>query len=376
MTLRAMSEARQAEDRFRRVVEAAPNALIMADGTGTIRLVNARAESVFGYSRDELVGLPIETLLPERHGPGQPQSRVAYLDEPTARSMGAGRELFGRRKDGTEIPVEIGLNPIHARDGDFVLASVIDITERRRAELDFEQLRNELAHLSRLTTIGELAGSLAHEINQPLTAILSNAQAAHRLLSRETPDLEEVSAILLDIVDSDMHAGEVISRLRAMLRKQDDRYERLDVNEIVQEVLKLARSDLLNNGVAVATELENGLPAISGDRVQLLQVFLNLLLNGCDAMGEEPRVRRRLLFETRSWDDGGIHVSVADSGTGIPEAEIARIFEPFFTTKGHGMGLGLSVCRTIVAAHGGKIWATNNSAAGATLHLVLPAVVT
>jgi PAS domain S-box-containing protein len=365
----AAEEAQRAEAWFRRVFEGAPNAMIIADSTGAIRLVNARALSTFGYVLEELVGLPVETLIPE--GYDHPKNRNAYFEKPIPRPMGDGQNLHGRRKDGTEIPIEIGLSPVSSRHGTFVLASIVDITERRRSDLEFERLRNEVAHLSRLTTIGELAGSLAHELNQPLTAILSNAQAAQRLLERTPRDIEEVSEILHDIVESDRHAGEVIQRLRAMLRKGEERFEALDVTEIVQDVLKLARSDLLNHGVMVTADLAAGLPTVAGDRVQLLQVLLNLVLNGCDAMAREPRDGRRLDFGTEPLD-GGVHLWVRDCGGGIPEGKSDRLFEPFFTTKSSGMGLGLSVCRTIVSAHGGTIWATNNTGKGATLHIRLP----
>jgi PAS domain S-box-containing protein len=367
----AAEEARRAEEWFRRVFDSAPNAMILVDSGGAIRLVNARAEFVFGYTREELVGMPVETLVPKRYD--HERDRTTYLENPVSRLVVARPDLHGLRKDGTEIPLEIGLSPVSARHGTYVLASIIDITARRRSELEFERLRNEIAHLSRLTTIGELAGSLAHELNQPLTAILSNAQAAQRLLEREPQDIAEVSEILHDIVESDKHAGEVIQRLRAMLRKGEERLEPLDMTEIVQDVLKLARSDLLNHGVAVTTELSSGLPAIAGDRVQLLQVLLNLVLNGIDAMAREPRDRRRLVFGTERRDDGDVHVWVTDSGAGIREEQTDRVFEPFFTTKSSGMGLGLSVCRTIITAHGGRIWATNNAVQGATLHLGLPA---
>jgi PAS domain S-box-containing protein len=371
--IESRDRALQAEERFRGVVEAAPSAMILIDSEGKIVLVNAQAESLFGYSRDELVGLPVETLLPERVRVHHREFREDYLRRPTARPMGAGRDLSGRRKDGSEVPVEIGLNPIRGSVGTFILASVIDISERRRTALELEQQRNELAHLSRLTMVGELAGSLAHELNQPLTAILANAQAAQRYLGRTPPDLSEVTGILADIVDSNKHAGEVISRLRAMLRKGEMRREKLDMSDVVSDVLRLARSDLLNHGVVVETELSGNLPAVDGDRVQLLQVLLNLVVNGCDAMAATVPEARRLVLRTEPADGNGVHVSVSDHGTGIGDGQAEKIFEPFITSKPHGMGLGLSVCRTIVTAHGGRIWATNNASVGATFHLRLPA---
>jgi len=246
-----------------------------------------------------------------------------------------------------------------------------DVTERRRAERETAQQRNELAHLSRVAALGEMAGSLAHEINQPLMAILSNAQAAQRFMASEHPDLGELRAIVGDIVEDDKRAGEVIHRLRALLRKGEVRRDALDVNEIVADVLRLMRNELMNRGVVVRTELAPGLPALLGDRIQLQQVLLNLVMNSCDAM-EGVGGSQQLVVRTRVGDGAGIEVSVCDSGRGIPAADLERIFQPFFTTKQHGMGLGLSVCRTIVAAHGGRLWAESAGGRGATLRLSLP----
>ena len=363
---------RQAEERFRLVVEAFPNAMVMVDRNGTIALVNAQAEKVFGYEREELLGCSIEVLVAERFRPAHSAYRDGYLQEPAGRAMGVGRELFARRKDGTEIPVEVGLNPIRTSEGAFILASVIDITQRRDSEADLARQRNELAHLSRVAMLGELSGSLAHELNQPLAAILSNAQAAQRFLARNPADLAEVGAILQDIVDDDKRAGEVIRRLRALLRKEEIEHQSLDVNEIVLEVLRLMRSDLVNRNVSVRTQLATALPVVTGDRVQLQQVLINLVINGCDAL-EGLRARERHLTVRTALADGHVEVAVADSGKGITPEELERVFEPFVTTKMHGMGLGLAVCRTIVHSHSGRIWAARNAGAGTTVRFTLPA---
>ncbi len=288
----------QAETRFRLVVEAAPNAMIMVDPAGRISLVNAQTEAVFGYTRAELIGLPIETLIPERFRSRHPGDRGRYFASPTARAMGAGRDLYGLRKDGSEVPVEIGLNPIRSSEGMFALASVIDITERKRSEMELEQQRSELAHLSRVTMLGELSGSLAHELNQPLSAILSNAQAAQRFLAGDPSNLDEVREILKDIVEQDKRAGEVIRRLRLLLTKGEVHRQPLDMSEVLLDVLKVVRSDLLNQGVAVSTAFAPDLPAVFGDRVQMQQVVLNLVMNGCDAMSGIERARRRLAVKT------------------------------------------------------------------------------
>jgi two-component system, LuxR family, sensor kinase FixL len=370
-----ITKRKQAEEQFRLVVEAAPNAMIMVNAEGRITLVNTQAEAVFGYAREELIGHPIEMLVPERFRSNNMGDRRCYFCDPRARPMGAGRELFGRRKDGSEVPIEIGVNPIHTSEGLFVLASIIDISERKRAELEAARQRSQMAHLSRVTTLGELSGSLAHELNLPLSAILFNAQAAQRLLAHGDADLAEVREILGEIVSEDKHAGEVIHRLRQWLKKGEVQQHALRLNEVVRDVLKLMRSDLINQKVTVDTELARHLPAVTGDPVQLQQVLVNLVVNACDAMTNGTIPERRLLIRTGIENRNGssaVTVSVTDRGSSIPEEKMEQIFEPFFTTKAKGMGLGLSVCRTIIAAHRGKLWATNNADCGATFHFSLP----
>jgi PAS domain S-box-containing protein len=370
----SQNRVRQGIERLRLVVEASPTAMVMVDASGVIDLVNAQTETVFGYGREEMIGQPVEMLMPERYRSHHPKHRADYFRSPQRRSMGEGRELFGRRKDGSEVPVEIGLNPIQTRDDLFVLASIVDVTERRQVERDTARQRNELAHLSRVTMLGELSGSLAHELNQPLMAILSNAQAAQRFLAREEPELQEVKSILKDIVDEDKSACEVIYRLQQLFRMGEVQQQPLEVNDVVREVMKLLNSDLVNHMVSVQTELGSGLPRVRGDRVQLQQVLINLIMNACDAMGDVSRGDRKLAITTEFGNGDGVHVSVADRGCGIPPDRMESVFEPFVTAKKQGMGLGLTVCRTIVLAHGGKLWAANNSNGGATFHLTLPAL--
>jgi PAS domain S-box-containing protein len=366
-----VTRRKQAEERFRAVVEAAPHAMIMADAAGQITLANAQAEAVFGYGPGELVGRPVEALIPERFRAEHARERTGYLAEPQARAMGAGRELYGRRKDGREVPVEIGLNPVRTAEGLFVLASIVDITERRRAELEAARQRDELAHLSRVMLAGELSGALAHELNQPLTAILTNAQTARRLLAQGAADEAELQDILTDVVEASHRATHVILRLRLLLKKGELQRRPLAVNEVVGNALKLMRSDLARRRVTVAAELAPRLPAVMGDGVQLQQVLLNLLVNGCEAMAGVEGPERRLLVRTELAAEG-VRVSVVDRGGGIAPEQRERLFEPFFTTKGKGMGLGLAICRTIISAHGGRLWATNNPDRGATFQFTLP----
>jgi two-component system sensor kinase FixL len=226
-----------------------------------------------------------------------------------------------------------------------------------------------------VNTLGELSSSLAHELTHPVTAILSNAQAAQRFLDAGEVDLNEVREILNDIVAEDQRAGEVIHRLRRLLRKGEPQKhcDDVDLNEVIRDVLRLMRSDLINQNVTVDTDLAQNLPPVTGDRVQLQQVLLNLALNACEAMADCDSSERQMLISSQS-ENGTVGVSVTDRGGGILKEKLEHVFERFFTTKKQGMGLGLSICRTIIDAHRGKIWATNNSDRGATFHFSLPIV--
>jgi two-component system sensor kinase FixL len=368
---------RESEERFRLVVEAAPNGMIMVDARGRIAMVNAEVERAFGYRREELVGRPLDVLLPDPRRGARRADGGGGEQPPGAGNNGndvrTGPELPGRRADGREIPVQIRVSPMNTTAGRFVLCSVTDLSERKRAESQAAQLRTELAHLSRVTMLGELSGSLAHELNQPLTSILSNAQAAQHFLARGDPDFDEVREILADIVAEDKRAGEVIRRLRALFKKGEVQRQELDVNEVLQDVLKLARSDLINHGVAVDVRPAPDLPPVVGDRVQFQQVLLNLIKNGCDAMEDVDAGERKLVIRSGLAPLGAaVDVSIRDRGFGVPPRDVERIFDPFVTTKSGGMGLGLAVCRTIVQGHGGRLWLENNADRGATVHLVLP----
>ncbi len=241
-----------------------------------------------------------------------------------------------------------------------------------QAELEIAQQRTQLAHLSRVSMLGELSGSIAHELNQPLTAILSNAQAAELYLSRSEPDLGEVRAILKDIADDDRRARDIIQRLRLLLKRGEVLFQAINANDLVVEVLKLLQSDLVDRGVMAQSELAPNMPALQADRVGIQQVLINLVTNACDAMAEMPVEDRRLTIRTGLQGNDALRISVSDSGPGIAEEKLEKIFESFFTSKANGMGLGLSVCRTIITAHGGRLWAVNNSARGATFYLELP----
>jgi C4-dicarboxylate-specific signal transduction histidine kinase len=221
--------------------------------------------------------------------------------------------------------------------------------------------------------LGTLSSALAHELNQPLTAILSNAQAAQRFLARDAANLNEVRDILKDIVEDDRRASEVIQRLHLLLRKGEPQHQPLDLNEVVQDALRLVRSDLVNNRLTAQSEFAPELPAISGDRVQLQQVLLNLVMNACTAMAESAPAKRSFVVRTALLHGETVCVSIQDQGTGIPPENLERIFEPFFTTRPQGLGFGLTICRMLIRAHGGRLWAENNRDGGASFHFTLPA---
>jgi two-component system, chemotaxis family, CheB/CheR fusion protein len=264
--------------------------------------------------------------------------------------------------------------PGDAQRANLILLTIEDVTlekiHSKQAEMEAQEHRNEVAHLLRVASIGELSAALAHELNQPLTAILTNAQAANLML-RDQFDLDEIRSILNDIITDNRRASQVISRLRNLLKKSEFELEKLNANELLREVLKLMNHELRARQVRVATELAAGLPSVLGDRVQLQQVLINLILNASEAMSRQPEKTRMLTLKSRR-EGGVVQISVADTGSGIPAGDEEKIFERYHTTKSQGLGLGLSLSRSILLAHGGRLWAENQAVGGAALHFTLP----
>ncbi len=366
-----ITERKQAEEKFRLAVEASPSAIVMVNQDGRVVLVNAQTERLFGYACEELIGQSVEILVPQRFRGEHCTHRGGFLAAPRARPMGAGRELFGRRKDGSEFLVEIGLNPIHSDEGLFVLTAIVDITERKRAESELRHHREALAHVTRVSTLGELSASLAHELNQPLAAILSNAQAGLRFLDQGNHDLLEFREILQDIVHDDKRASAVISGLRGLARRQETQREQIDLAATVREILELLHSELLARQVQVETDFADGC-AVLADKAQIQQVMLNMVMNAVEAMDGEPASQRRLQLSVSRTTTGEVRVAVRDSGMGIPAGKLDKVFDPFWTTKGQGMGMGLAVCRSIVESHRGQIWVERNVERGVTFYFNLP----
>jgi C4-dicarboxylate-specific signal transduction histidine kinase len=247
-----------------------------------------------------------------------------------------------------------------------------DITERKRAEEALREMQAQLAHANRIETIGQLAASIAHEVNQPIAATVANAQAALRWLDRPAPDLDEARQALDRIVGNGLRAGAVVAGIRNLIRKTPRRNDRVEIHAVIGEVLPLACSEATRNGISVQVDFAEDLPVIQGDRVELQQVILNLIVNAVEAMseGEGPRKLRIGAGRTETND---VLVSVSDSGPGLAPATLENLFKPFYTTKPNGVGLGLSICRSIVEAHGGRLWASANPSGGAVFQFTLPA---
>ena len=369
-----MTERKQAQDRFRLVVEASPNGIVLVDAQGHIVLVNAYGERLFGYERQELIGQGVDLLVPERFR-GHPRAHPAGFQAATAaEAIGAGLESFARRKDGTEFPVEIGSRLIESPEGMLVLSVIVDISPRKQAEAEARRHREEIAHLSRVAIMGEMAGSLAHELNQPLTGIVNNSSAGRRFIAKGRADLPKLDGLFEAIVADGRRAGEIIRSIRSMVRKGKEVRGPVNLNDVIAAVLRFVHSDALGHHCALVTEAGPELPLVEGDQVQLQQVLLNLVVNAFEAMRETPAAERRVIIRSVRESEGRVRVSVRDFGTGLPAEEPARIFERFFSTKSEGMGMGLAIARSIVASHGGELAAANAHGGGACVHFSLPVI--
>jgi PAS domain S-box-containing protein len=352
-----ITERKKLEERFRLAVEAAPNAMVMTGGDGRIVLANAQAEKLFGYAQAELLGQPIELLVPERYRGGHGAHRSSFAAQPSARAMGAGRDLFGRRKDGREVPIEIGLNPIRSGAETFVLAAIVDITERR-------ELQRRVAQSEALAAVGSMAAILAHEIRNPLGSIVMAARSLeHGDLTDE--DRKTVSTVL---TEESQRLNRTLQDFLLFARPREPKLEAADLNALVLETAKALRSDAeLLGKVALEVSPSPELPPFPHDPDQVRQVLWNLLLNGLQASGG----RGRLSVSTSVRGEEAA-VQVRDSGPGIDPSVIERIFDPFFTTKKKGTGLGLAICRRIAHAHGGRLTVENAPGSGACFTLLLP----
>jgi PAS domain S-box-containing protein len=366
--LRIEAALRASEERFAKAFRASLDAIaIVQYPSMRIVEINDRWELLFGYRRSEAIGSTVDDLAIYASRAESDDVVGCVAAQGFIREF----ELDLRRKNGVTLRAVLAAETVTVDGQPCLILMVRDITERRRAERELEVQRHELAHLGRVALLGELSGAVAHELNQPLAAILTNARVAQRMMMSDKYDQAMLREILEDMVADSLRAGSVIHRVRGLIRKDDAIRQSVSPNEVVTEVLDLAHSDLIRRGVTVATDLAASIPEVSADRVQLQQVLLNLIVNASDAMGDNAP-RDRILTVTTVEEGSTIRISVADRGPGIAAGLIDAVFEPFVTSKPQGLGLGLAICRSIIGAHGGRIWATNNSNRGATFSFVLP----
>jgi PAS domain S-box-containing protein len=381
-------ELKKSERRYHQAVEAAPNGMLAVNPEGEIVVANSYAARQFGYDKEELYGKRVEMLLPERFRALYWEHHEELQGAPGAHVLDAGHELYGLRKDGTEFPVEIGLNPTGTGHEAPALYSIVDITGQKRLVAQRAELRAKeralvseralrkteakLASVVQALSAAELAASIAHEVNQPLSGVVMNAEAGMRWLGGDPPNIQEARESLALIARDGSRASAVIRRIRDSLKKGTRIADSVDLNELVQETVILARANLEKQQVTVHSEFASGNPRVSGDRVQLQQVILNLLVNAAEAMASVAGARELRTDVSRN-GKGAIAVAVRDSGTGVRPQDAPRLFEAFFTTKPDGMGMGLSISRSIIEAHRGRIWAEVNDGPGLTVRFELPA---
>jgi PAS domain S-box-containing protein len=375
----AEEDLRSSEEKHRVIVEAAHDAVLSMDEKGAILLANPATRRIFGYDPVEIVGKPMTMLMPEMMRKLHENGFRRYLATGKRHLDWQGVELTAQRKDGQEFPVEVSFGELTSNGHKVFTGFIRDISEKKQAEdrlraseRNLQMTQAELARVSRLTTMGELAASIAHEVNQPLTAVINNGSACLRLLANNNLEPEVLRRALEGIIADGTRASTVLARIRAFIKKQPAEKSELDINEVLQEVLVLAGRELYENQVLPDHQLKTDLPPVLADRVQLQQVLLNLVMNGIEAMAAVTDRPRLLGVQSRIDESGDVLVAVSDSGTGFG-LELDRVFNPFFTTKANGMGMGLSISRSLVESHGGRLWGAPNSPHGAVFSFTLPA---
>jgi two-component system sensor kinase FixL len=356
---------------LRAIVETSPDGLITIDQASLIQSFNPAAQRMFGYAADEVIGRNVRCLMPNPYRAQHDDYVARYLRTGEKRIIGIGREVLGQRKDGAIFPLELAVGEVRTAGGRIFAGFVRDVSARQEAEERLRELQAELVHVARLSAMGEMASALAHELNQPLTAIINYAQAARRALGSADDARQSALASLLDKASQQAtRAGQIIHRLRQFIAKGETERALEDLNAVVEEASALALIGTAGKRIAVRRAFAADLPPVLIDRVQIHQVVTNLLRNSIDALAEVER--REIVLATRRAGPDAIEVTVADSGPGLDPALAGRLFQPFVTTKPEGIGIGLSICRSIVDAHGGRLWASANPEGGTTFHIRLP----
>jgi len=361
-----------AAEELQALLDAAVDAIIVIDSGGQIEKFNQAAEQMFGFSAAEIIGKNIALLMPEPDRSAHDAYLRRYSLTGEARIIGIGRDVQAQRRDGTVFPASLAVGRVAGTDPARFVGFIRDISARVAAERTAAQAQERLTHVARLSTLGEMAAGLAHEINQPLAAITTYAQACQRQLDKgEAPDAADIREALVEIGRQALRASEVIRRLRSLVAKREVRRVPLRCNLLLEDVVSLARPDLRANDVRLRLDVAPGLPDVMMDPVQLQQVLINLLRNAIDATLQSGDARREITLRALS-TLGNVEISVHDHGPGLGPDVLSKVFNPFFTTKPHGTGLGLAISRTIVQAHGGTLAHREEPGGGACFYFTLP----
>lgn len=359
------------EGKLRSIFETGPDAIVIIDERGVIETFNAAAVWLFGYLENEVVGHNVKMLMPEPYRSHHDGYLSHYLTTGEKRIIGIGRVVVGLRRDGSTFPMELAVGEIKVGVRRLFTGFIRDITDRQGAERRLQDLQSELLHVSRLSDMGQMSSALAHELNQPITAVTNYVKAARRTLDQgvETP-FARVQELLDKAAGQALRAGQIIRRLRDFIEKREAHRAPENINKVIEEAMALAFVGTPDTGVTVTTRLGAELPDVPIDKIQIQQVVLNLIRNSVEAMRASER--RELNVATELDGPDHILITASDSGPGLSEEVAARLFQPFVTTKHDGMGIGLSICRSIVDAHGGRLWATPNPDGGVAFRFRLP----
>lgn len=354
------------------LMQAAVDAIVVIEAGEQIVAFSRSAERMFGYSADEVIGQPVEMLMPQPYRSAHSSYIERYEASGQPHIIGVGREVRAVRKDGRIFPVWLSVGEARSRAGHRYIGIIRDLTEQHAAETERRSLEMRLEHVSRLSLLGEMAAGIAHEINQPLTAIANYSQAAKNMLNRAPVDPATLTTACEGIAEQVQRAGDVIKNLRKFVRNREIESTRLNLNTLVDGVMVLINADAAHESVSVETAFSDALPDVSGNAVQLQQVLLNLTHNAVDAMRDSKRTPKALTIETRETADGRVEIRVSDRGSGVPSNLEEAIFNPFFTTKTQGLGVGLAISRSIVEAHGGRLGYERRDGGGSTFIVTLP----
>jgi len=366
-------EAAGREAHLQSILATVPDAMIVIDERGVMQSFSSAAERLFGYSASEALGKNVDMMMPSPYRENHDGYLGRYLRTGERRIIGIGRNVVGERKDGSTFPMELAVGEMRSGDRRFFTGFIRDLTERQKTEARLQELQSELVHISRLTAMGEMASTLAHELNQPLSAIANYLKGSRRLLEGSADQRSNTMRDAMDkAAEQALRAGQIIRRLRDFVARGESERRVESMKKLVEEASALALVGAKDQGVRVRFMFDPAVELVLADKVQIQQVLLNLLRNAIEAM--ETSDRRELTVSSAAAEDDMVTISVADTGSGIASEMTSQLFQPFVTTKRHGMGVGLSISRTIVEAHGGRIWADSNPGGGTTFRFTLRAV--